>query len=111
MEDNIDDNKKNKDENIIGLKRWLKEFKLEEYLDNFIKNGYHSVELFLYQMISKNPINNNILHSEIGIEKIGHRSRILSILKEESKKMKEKLEKKEPINFKDETQNCKCFVF
>ena len=110
-DDNADDYNKDKDENIIGLKRWLKEFKLEEYLDNFIKNGYHSVELFLYQMISKNPINNNILYSEIGIEKIGHRSRILSILKEESKKMKEKLEKKEPINFMDETQNCECFIF
>ena len=100
-----------KDENIIELKRWLKEFKLENYLDNFIKNGYHSVELFLFQMISKNPIGNDILKNEIGIEKIGHRSRILSILKEESRNMENKLGNKEPINFSDETKNCDCFIF
>ena len=100
-----------KDENIIELKRWLKEFKLENYLDNFIKNGYHSIELFLYQMISKNPIDNDILKNEIGIEKIGHRSRILSILKEESRNMENKLGNKEPINFSDETKNCDCFLF
>ena len=100
-----------KDENIIELKRWLKEFKLENYLDNFIQNGYHSVKLFLFQMISKNPIDSDILKNEIGIEKIGHRSRILSILKEESRNMEDKLSNKEPINFSDETKNCDCFIF
>ena len=100
-----------KDENIEELKRWLKEFKLDNYLDNFIKNGYHSVELFLFQMISKNPIDNDILKNEIGIEKIGHRSRILSILKEESRNMEDKLGNKEPINFSDEIKNCDCFIF
>ena len=99
------------DGNIIELKRWLKEFRLENYLDNFIQNGYHSVELFLFQMISKNPIDNDILKNEIGIEKIGHRSRILSILKEESRNMEDKLGNKEPINFSDEIKNCDCFIF
>ena len=100
----------NEDENIINLKRWLKEFKMENYLNNFIKNGYYSVELFLFQMISKNPINNNILQSEIGIEKIGHRSRILSILKEQSKNIEEILERKKNINLMDETRNCGCCI-
>ena len=61
-------------------------------------------------MISKNPIDNDILQYEIGIEKIGHRSRILSILKEESKNIQEKLEKKEYVNITDETKNCGCYI-
>ena len=114
LDNNADINEKyiiNNDEKIIELKRWLKEFKLENYINNFIKNGYYTVELFLFQMISKNPINNDILQFEIGIDKIGHRSRILSILKEESKNLKEKIENKEPISFIDETKNCECSIF
>ena len=107
LEDNTDIHG---DNNIINLKRWLNEFKMENYLNNFIKNGYHTVELFLFQMISKNPIDNDILQYEIGIEKIGHRSRILSILKEESKNIQERLEKKECINITDETKNCGCYI-
>jgi hypothetical protein len=113
LDNNADINEKyiiNNDEKIIELKRWLKEFKMEEYLKNFIENGYYSVELFLFQMISKNPISDDILQYDIGIEKIGHRSRILSILKEESKKMKEKMEHKEII-FTDETKDCGCFAY
>ena len=100
----------NEDEKIINLKRWLKEFKMENYLNNFINNGYYSVELFLFQMISKNPINNNILQFEIGIEKIGHRSRILSILKEQSKNIEEILERKKDINLMNGTRNCGCYI-
>ena len=100
----------NEDEKIMNLRRWLKEFRMENYLNNFIKNGYYTVELFLFQMISKNPINDDILEHEIGIEKIGHRSRILSILKEESKCIQEKLERLECINIMDETKNCGCYI-
>ena len=100
----------NEDEKIINLKRWLKEFKMENYLNNFINNGYYSVELFLFQMISKNPINNNILQFEIGIEKIGHRSRILSILKEQSKNIEEIKERKKDINLMNGTRNCGCYI-
>jgi hypothetical protein len=100
----------NEDENVINLKRWLKEFKMEQYLNNFIKNGYYTVELFLFQMISKNPIDDEILEHEIGIEKIGHRSRILSILKEESKNIQGKFERIENINIIDETNICGCYV-
>lgn len=112
LNNNINENSLDEDKNIINLKKWLKEFKMENYLNNFIQNGYHSVELFLFQMISKNPIDDDILQFEIGIEKIGHRSRILSILKEESKTILEKLEKTENIiNFKDDNQNCRCSIY
>ena len=100
----------NEDENVVNLKKWLKEFKMEQYLNNFIKNGYYTFELFLFQMISKNPIDDDILEHEIGIEKIGHRSRILSILKEESKNIQGKFERIENINIIDETNICGCYV-
>ena len=107
-----DDVNINEDENIVKLKRWLKEFKMENYLSNFLKNGYYSVELFLLQMISKNPINNDILQNEIGIDKIGHRSRILSILKEECKNIQDKLENKgeNVVDIMDEVNNCGCLI-
>ena len=112
LENNTNENNNiNEDQNIIQLKRWLKEFKMEKYLENFIDNGYYSVELFLFQMISKNPISDEILQFDIGIEKIGHRSRILSILKEQSRNMREKLIHKESIKFTDETKDCGCFTF
>ena len=109
LDDNINIDE---DENINKLKKWLKEFKMENYLDNFIKSGYYSIELFLFQMISKNPINNDILKNEIGIDKIGHRSRILSILNEESKNIQENIEKRgNSINIMNEVKNCGCLIF
>jgi len=73
------------DINIIKLNNWLKDIKLEQYLKNFIDNGYYSLELLLMQSLSKNPLNNDILKNELNIEKLGHRTRILNKLKEESK--------------------------
>ena len=73
------------DINIIKLNNWLKDIKLEQYLKNFIDNGYYSLELLLMQTLSKNPLNNDILKNELNIEKLGHRTRILNKLKEESK--------------------------
>jgi hypothetical protein len=36
------------------------------------------------QTLSKNPLNNDILKNELKIEKLGHRTRILNKLKEDS---------------------------
>ena len=63
--------------NIIQLKNYLKNLKLERYLMNFINNGYHSIELLLMQMETENRLTTEILRDEIGIDKIGYRSRIL----------------------------------
>ena len=73
------------DINIIKLNNWLKDIKLEQYLKSFIDNGYYSLDLLLMQSLSKNPLNNDILKNELNIEKLGHRTRILNKLKEESK--------------------------
>ena len=79
------------DRNINKLNEWLKALKIENYLEGFIKNGYHSVELMLLQMESKNPLTDEILKDEIGISKIGHRSRIINKLIEEGKSLNNKL--------------------
>ena len=73
------------DVNVIKLNNWLKNIKLEKFLMNFIDNGYYSLELLLVQNLSKNPLNEDILKDELGFEKLGHRTRILNKLKEDSK--------------------------
>jgi hypothetical protein len=79
------------DRNINKLNDWLKALKIENYLECFIKNGYHSIELLLLQMESKNPLTDEILKNELGITKIGHRSRIINKLIEEGKSLNNKL--------------------
>jgi hypothetical protein len=79
------------DKNINKLNDWLKALKIENYLECFIKNGYHSIELLLLQMESKNPLTDEILKNELGINKIGHRSRIINKLIEEGKSLNNKL--------------------
>ena len=79
------------DRSINKLNDWLKSLKVENYLENFVKNGYHSIELMLLQMESKNPLTDEILKDELGINKIGHRSRIINKLLEEAKSLNNKL--------------------
>jgi ankyrin repeat protein len=73
------------DLNVCKLNGWLRNIRLEQYIRNFILNGYFSVDLLLIQTISKNPLTDEILKDEFGIDKLGHRARILNKLKEDSK--------------------------
>ena len=41
------------DHNVKSINLWLSQIKMEKYLDNFVKNGYHSQELLMFQMYSK----------------------------------------------------------
>ena len=79
------------DLNVCKLNAWLRNIRLEQYIKNFILNGYFSLDLLLVQSISKNPLTDEILKDEFGIEKLGHRARILNKLKEESKYFVNKL--------------------
>ena len=102
----------NDDKNINNLKNWLEEIKVENYLENFIKNGYHSIELMMLQMESKNPITDEILKDEIGIEKIGHRSRIINKLNEDAKSTYNKWKSSVLIIGADLTKKiCDCNIF
>ena len=109
-----DINKIENDKHIQKLNKWLKNLKVEDYLINFIYSGYHSVELLLMQMISYNPLTSEMLKEEIGIDKIGYRSRIISKLKDEAKGFLGQLSTKTlVINRGGETNpnNCQCIVF
>ena len=79
-------NKIDNDVNINNLRNWLKKLRIDNYLTNFIENGYHSIELLLLQMESQCPLTTEILKEEIRVDKIGHRSRIINKLKRKKKK-------------------------
>lgn len=100
------------DPHIKKLSNWLKSLKVESYLNNFVSNGYHSLELLQLQMESKQPLTNEILMNEIGIEKIGYRARIINKLKEEGRTLWNKL--KTSVLIIDKGGNnkfCECIVF
>ena len=109
--DNINSIDINEDKNINKLLQWLIKINVEEYLDNFLINGYYSIELLLIQMLSKNPLNDDSLKNEIEINKIGHRSRILNRLKEDSKEFNKNMRKKGLfIITGKESKSCDCAI-
>ena len=60
--------------------KFLTRINLEEYVNNFILNGYLSPQLMFMLMVSRQPITDKILQNDIGINKIGYRARILNSL-------------------------------
>ena len=90
-----------------SLYQFLQKINLEEYFQLFLENGYNSAELLFVQMISKNPITEEILKEELGINKIGHLQRILISLKDESEKYVNRLVKK---NWKINEES-KCIIY
>ena len=100
------------DQHIANLKNWLSDIKVERYLLNFLESGYHSIELLLMQMETESPLTTEILRDEIGIDKIGYRSRILNKLKEEGRSLNNKLKTSALIvNGRGDDKNCDCFIF
>ena len=99
------------DINIDKLNSWLQNLKIENYLMNFVLNGYHSIELLLLQMESKYPITTEFLRDEIGIDKVGHRSRIINKLKEEARSYNNNLKTSALIIGDDENNKyCDCLI-
>ena len=66
------------------LYRLLSSINLEQYINNFIINDYTSPELLFIQMLSRQPLTDEILFNEIGIDKVGYRMRLINKLKNES---------------------------
>ena len=79
------------DKNIKKLNKWLKEINLDTLLSNFITNGYHSIELLLFQLHCKEPLTMNNLKDDLGIKLIGFRQRIYNKLNEDWNKSFNKL--------------------
>ena len=107
---NVDDLEN--DFHINKLNQWLKNLKVEMYLGNFICCGYHTIELLLLQMESKNPLTNEILRDEVGVDKIGYRSRILNKLKDEGRSLNNKLKTSVLVLGEGENEkNCECQIY
>ena len=88
----------NKIEENNTLYKFLTSIKLAEYIKIFYKKGYYNVELLLIQMVSKYPINENILKNDFGINNIGVINRIIQNLSLCSEKYIKKLKNKTTEN-------------
>ena len=107
--------------NNSSLYKFLSSINLEEYIDIFKKNGYYNAELLYIQMASKQPITENILKNDFGLNKIGHIKRIMLNLKSCSENYIKKLKNKriennnyKPIEFEGNPylKACDaCFIF
>ena len=63
-------------------------------------------------MLSKNPLTDDMLKNEIEINKIGHRSRIMNKLIEDSKEFLKKMKKKGLFIISGkEAKSCDCIIF
>ena len=77
-----------------------------------MSNGYHSLELLELQMESKQPLTNEILMNEIGIEKLGYRARIINKLKEDGRALWNNLKTSVLIIDRGGSNKfCECIVF
>ena len=108
LQKNIIYSSKIPEEKSGSLYKFLLKINLDEYFQNFVENGFYCVELLYTQMGSKNPITEEILRDDLGIDKLGHLQRVLISLKEESKKYLEKLPKKSD---KDKNNNSKNIIY
>ena len=101
-----------KDKNISKLNNWLKEINVETLLSNFISNGYHSLELLLIQLESKEPLSVEKLKNDLGIDIIGFRQRIYNKLKDDRRKLIGRLKKNLIITEQRNNDICHdCHIF
>ena len=113
------------DKNLNKLYNYLNDLKLKIYFNEFYNNNYHSLELLLMQMLSKNPLTNEILENDLNIIKYGNRIKLLNKLKEDSNTFYIKYKYNENYNcinndFNNEIlfqtndnnhSNCNCIIF
>ncbi len=71
------------DVNIYKLYEWLYSIRLEQYINNFLNNGYFSIDLLFMQKLSNYPLNDDSIKNELGIDKLGHRTRIINKIRED----------------------------
>ena len=91
-----DEHNTNKKNN--SLFKFLASIKLEQYEKNFIDNGYNNSELLFSQMITRQPINEEMLKNEFNIEKKGHRLFLYNNLVQGSKEYVGNLKNKNKTN-------------
>ena len=98
---------------VYKLYEWLKNISLEQYLKTFLVNGYCSIDLLFMQLITINNLTEDILKNELGIELLGHRTRIFNKLKEECKSYENKLKNSViTFNTNENSKICsECLIF
>lgn len=84
--------------NNSSLYQFLSSINLEEYIEIFRKNGYYNAELMYIQMECENPITEDILKKDFGLNKIEHIKRIILNLNECSKNYVKSLRKRNVDN-------------
>ena len=109
-------NEYNLDNHLRELYLWFCEIKLGNLFSNFYYNGYHSVDLMMMQMLSKNPITEDLLEHDLNVNKFGYRLRIMNKLFDESTSylLKYRLNTiNNNVEFEkenDEKSSCKCIL-
>lgn len=112
-----DMNDYNHDPHLKELYTWFCEIKLGELFSNFFYNGYHSVELMMMQMLSKNPITEDLLEHDLNVNKFGYRLRIMNKLFDESTGYLQKYRLNtinNNVEFEKENEiksSCRCYLF
>lgn len=112
-----DMNDYNQDPHLKELYTWFCEIKLGELFSNFFYNGYHSVDLMMMQMLSKNPITEDLLEHDLNVNKFGYRLRIMNKLFDESTNYLQKYRLNtvnNNVEFEKENDiksSCRCYLF
>lgn len=98
--------------NNKSIEKWLDKLNMGKYYDNFIINGYSSIELLLIQMASRFKINEKILEKDLNINDEEDRNIILKDLSQNSRKYIGELIKKTTVErsfskmVPNKTSNC-----
>ena len=112
---------KQMDYNDDSLYNFLCLINCENYINNFINNGYYNAELLYMQMACKQPLNEDILINELGLNKNIAKKILCNLIENSNKyinklknKYKEKEDKSKYIIFEENNNNVKscdmCFV-
>ena len=80
---------------------------------NFLINGYCSIDILFFQLLSNQTLTDEILKDELEINKLGHRTRIFNKLKEEIRSYENQL-KGSIISFQSQENSkicSECIIF
>ena len=84
--------------NNSSLYQFLSSINLEEYIEIFRKNGYYNAELMYIQMVCENPITEDMLKKDFGLNEIELIKRIILNLNDCSKNYVKSLKKRNVDN-------------
>ena len=112
---------KQMDYNNDSLYNFLCLINCENYINNFIDNGYYNAELLYMQMACKQPLNEDILINELRLNKNIAKKILCNLIENSNKyinklknRYKEKEDKNKYIIFEENNNNVKscdmCFV-